>query len=200
MTTVSLVKGVATNPVATNPKKKRRHRNPANVMSALQKPLSRDNLTLAASALIGAGIAAQVPSMLKMGEAKAPPVGWTNVFVTAAVTALGGAALHMAKAPEKITAGFVIGGTVMTVAKGLYVGTEGKFGLAPELTLMKSLDGVRGGIRHIGDLNLGYETMQPPQASLPAYEPRAALPPGGVNSDILSGDSYDLNVNEPLIS
>ena len=131
--TVTLVRA---NP-ESNPHRRRHRRarrNP-NLLAAVQKPFP--DLTLAASALLGAGVALALPRMFKATR-------WTNVAWSLGAVVLGTAALKMAKAGDKATTGYAIGGTVMALAKALHVGSGGKFGLDPSTRFEGLPEGMPG--------------------------------------------------------
>ena len=117
------------NPTRKNPTR----RNP-DMLNQMTKPLP--NLTQLGSALLGAGVVMQVPNMIQ-GSTR-----WVNVAYSLGTTLIGSLALNWAKAGREVVSGFAIGGSVITAAKALHVGTNGRFGLDPSLNFAE-MNGVR---------------------------------------------------------
>ena len=119
-------------------RRKRRRRNPGrknpDMMAQMTKPLP--NLTQLGSALLGAGVVMQAPNMIQ-GSTR-----WVNVAYSFGVTLIGSLVLNWAKAGREVVSGFAIGGSVITAAKALHVGTQGRFGLDPQLNFA-AMQGVR---------------------------------------------------------
>jgi hypothetical protein len=108
-----------------NPRKNPTTRRNPDMMAQMTKPLP--NLTQLGSALLGAGVVMQVPNMIQ-GSTR-----WINVAYSLGTTLIGSLALNWAKAGREVVSGFAIGGSVITAAKALHVGTNGRFGLDPNL-------------------------------------------------------------------
>ena len=116
----------------SNPRKRRRaRRNPA-ALAAITKPMP--DITTMLAGVLGAGAALQLPNLFKVSR-------WMNVLASAGVALAGAFVLRQAKMDSKVTTGFVTGGFIMTAAKALHVGTNGRIGLDPGIKFAPALPG-----------------------------------------------------------
>ena len=108
-----------------NPKKRNPVKRNPDMVAQITRPLP--NLVQLGSALLGAGVVMQVPNMVQ-GSTR-----WVNVAYSLGTTLIGAMVLNWAKAGREVVSGFAIGGSVVTASKALHVGTNGRFGLDPQM-------------------------------------------------------------------
>ena len=166
-----------------NPKRKNPVRKNPDMVAQMTRPLP--NLTQLGSALLGAGVVMQVPNMIQ-GSTR-----WVNVAYSLGTTLIGAMALNWAKAGREVVSGFAIGGSVVTAAKALHVGTAGRFGLDPQMNFAQT-----AGIRAAGmSYSPAMESASPNE--LPDYSGTTGVvrPIGAFRESQYDGAEVD----EPLI-
>ena len=167
-----------------NPKRKNPIRKNPDMVAQMTRPLP--NLVQLGSALLGAGVVMQVPNMIQ-GSTR-----WVNVAYSLGTTLIGALVLNWAKAGKEVVSGFAIGGSVVTASKALHVGTNGRFGLDPQMNFAQT-----AGIRAAG---ASYAPMT--EATSPNELPDYAGTTGIVRPAVgaFRESQYDgAEVDEPLI-